>query len=138
MPEFAIERDAGDLMAQKLAASVISDILDAFGFRDQVTCMTIRPLFSQALVVGRAMPVKHIASGAFFVFASGRSPLNPKGRLRVFAYRAAPSPVVAPAAPGACNTWGAVSDVAVLQSTRSLMRMEQRDREMSGHPGEGG
>ncbi len=34
MPEFATERDMFDLMAQKLAASVISDILDALGFRD--------------------------------------------------------------------------------------------------------
>jgi 4-hydroxy-4-methyl-2-oxoglutarate aldolase len=57
MPEFATERDMFDLMAQKLAASVISDILDALGFRDQVMRTTIRPLFSDALVVGRAMPV---------------------------------------------------------------------------------
>jgi regulator of RNase E activity RraA len=46
-----------DLMAQKLAASVISDILDTLGFRDQVMRTTIRPLFSEALVVGRAMAV---------------------------------------------------------------------------------
>jgi 4-hydroxy-4-methyl-2-oxoglutarate aldolase len=57
MPELAIECDKGDLMAQKLAASVISGILDACGIRDQVTGTTIRPLFSQALVVGRPMPV---------------------------------------------------------------------------------
>jgi len=156
MPEFATERDMFDLMAQKLAASVISDILDALGFRDQVMRTTIRPLFSEALVVGRAMPVlyaevfeipekpyqmemevvdslkpddvlvayapatakaalwggilstaakargargvviegmtrdvKQIASMAFPVFASGVSPLDAKGRLRVFAYRCA-------------------------------------------------
>jgi 4-hydroxy-4-methyl-2-oxoglutarate aldolase len=145
MPEFATERDMFDLMAQKLAASVISDILDALGFRDQVMRTTIRPLFSEALVVGRAMPVlyaevfeipdslktddvlvgyapatakaalwggilstaakargargvviegmtrdaKQIASMAFPVFASGVSPLDSKGRLRVFAYRCA-------------------------------------------------
>jgi 4-hydroxy-4-methyl-2-oxoglutarate aldolase len=156
MPEFATERDRVDLMAQKLAASVISDIRDAFGFRDQVMGTTMRPLFSQALVVGRAMPMlytevfevperpyqmdiegvaslkpddvlvpyapatakaafwggtlaaaakargarglviagmtrdgKHIASRAFPVFASGISPLDSKGRLRVFAYRCA-------------------------------------------------
>jgi 4-hydroxy-4-methyl-2-oxoglutarate aldolase len=57
MPEFATERDIFDLMAQKLAASVISDSLDALGFRDQVMHATIRPLFPEALVVGRAMPV---------------------------------------------------------------------------------
>src|SRR5918995_536175 len=46
-----------DLMAQKLASSVISDILDTFGFRDQVMRATIRPLYPEAMVVGRAMPV---------------------------------------------------------------------------------
>jgi 4-hydroxy-4-methyl-2-oxoglutarate aldolase len=156
MPEFATERDMFDLMAQKLAASVISDILDAFGFRDQVMRATIRPLYPEAMVVGRAMPVlyaevfevpekpyqmeievvdslkpddvlvayapgtakaalwggilstaarargargaviegmtrdvKQITSLAFPVFASGSSPLDSKGRLRVFAYRCA-------------------------------------------------
>jgi hypothetical protein len=55
MPECATERDMFDLMAQKLATSVISDILDALGFRDQVMRTTIRPLFSETVVVGRAM-----------------------------------------------------------------------------------
>ena len=41
MAEFATERDMFDLMAQKLAASVISDTLDTFGFRDQVMRATI-------------------------------------------------------------------------------------------------
>jgi 4-hydroxy-4-methyl-2-oxoglutarate aldolase len=156
MPEFATERDMFDLMAQKLAASVISDILDALGFRDQVMRASIRPLYPEALVVGRAMPVlfaevfevpekpyqmeievvdslraddvlvayapataksalwggilstaarargargvvvegmtrdvKQITDMAFPVFASGVSPLDAKGRLRVFAYRCA-------------------------------------------------
>jgi 4-hydroxy-4-methyl-2-oxoglutarate aldolase len=156
MPEFATERDMFDLMAQKLAASVISDILDALGFRDQVMRATIRPLYPEALVVGRAMPVlyaevfevpekphqmeievvdslkpddvlvayapttakaalwggllstaakargtrgvviegmtrdvKQITSMTFPVFASGISPLDSNGRLRVFAYRCA-------------------------------------------------
>lgn len=156
MPEFATERDMFDFMAQKLAASVISDILDALGFRDQVMQPTIRPLYPEAMVVGRAMPVLYaevfevpekpyqmemevvdslkpddvlvayapvtakaavwggllstaaIARGArgaviegmtrdikaitamsFPVFASGMSPLDAKGRLRVFAYRCA-------------------------------------------------
>jgi 4-hydroxy-4-methyl-2-oxoglutarate aldolase len=154
MPEFATERDMFDLMAQTLAASVISDILDALGFRDQVMRATIRPLYPEALVVGRAMPVlyaevfevpdkpyqmdievvdslkpddvlvayapatakaavwggllstaakargtrgvviegmtrdvKQITSMTFPVFASGISPLDANGRLRVFAYR---------------------------------------------------
>jgi regulator of RNase E activity RraA len=156
MPEFATERDMFDLMAQKLAAAVISDILDALGFRDQVMRATIRPLYPEALVVGRAMPVlyaevfevpekphqmeievvdslkpddvlvayapattkaalwggilstaakargargvviegmtrdvKQITSMTFPVFASGASPLDSNGRLRVFAYRCA-------------------------------------------------
>ncbi|MGH8057811.1 MAG: RraA family protein [Candidatus Entotheonellia bacterium] len=156
MPEFATERDMFDFMAQKLAASVISDILDALGFRDQVMRATIRPLSPQAMVVGRAMPVlyaevfevpekpyqmemevvdslkpddvlvayapvtakaavwggllstaakargargaviegltrdsKAITAMSFPVFASGISPLDAKGRLRVFAYRCA-------------------------------------------------
>ncbi len=156
MLEFATERDMFNLMAQKLAASAISDVLDALGFRDQVMRATIRPLYPEALVVGRAMPVlyaevfevpekpyqmemevvdslrpddvlvayapatakaalwggllstaarargargvviegmtrdvKQITSMGFPVFASGTSPLDSKGRLRVFAYRCA-------------------------------------------------
>ncbi len=156
MPEFATERDMFDLMADRLAASVISDILDALGFRDQVMRAMIRPLYPEALVVGRAMPVlyaevfevpekpyqmemevvdslkpddvlvayapattkaalwggllstaakargargvviegmtrdvKQITSMTFPVFASGTSPLDSNGRLRVFAYRCA-------------------------------------------------
>jgi hypothetical protein len=57
MLECATERDMLDLMAQKLATSVISDILDALGLRDQVIRVATRPLFSKAVVVGRAMPV---------------------------------------------------------------------------------
>ncbi|HYY16169.1 MAG TPA: RraA family protein, partial [Gammaproteobacteria bacterium] len=57
MPEFATERDMFELMAQKLTASVLSDILDMLGYRDQVMRSTIRPLYPEAIVVGRAMPV---------------------------------------------------------------------------------
>jgi 4-hydroxy-4-methyl-2-oxoglutarate aldolase len=156
MPEFATEREMFDVIAQKLASSVIADILDTQGFRDQVMRATIRPLYPEAIVVGRAMPVlyaevfeipdkpyqmeievvdslrpddvlvayapatakaalwgglmstaakargargavlegltrdaKHIAGMAFPVFASGTSPLDAKGRLRVYAYRCA-------------------------------------------------
>jgi 4-hydroxy-4-methyl-2-oxoglutarate aldolase len=156
MPEFATERDMFELMAQKLAASVISDILDTLGFRDQVMRASIRPLYREAIVVGRAMPVlyaevfeipekayqmemevvdslkpddvlvayapttskaalwggllstaarargargvviegmtrdvKRIREMTFPVFASGFSPHDFNGRLRVFAYRCA-------------------------------------------------
>lgn len=57
MPEFATEREMFDLMAQRLAAAVISDIIDALGFCDQVMRSKIRPLYPEALVVGWAMPV---------------------------------------------------------------------------------
>ena len=36
-----------DLLAQKLAASVISAILDTLRFRDQVMRTTIRPVFAE-------------------------------------------------------------------------------------------
>lgn len=156
MLEFPTEREMFDVMVQKLTSSVISDILDAFGFRNQVMRATIRPLYPEAMIVGRAMPVlyaevfeipdkphqmeievvdglkpddvlvayapatakaalwggllstaarargargaviegltrdvKHITGMAFPVFAHGVSPLDAKGRLRVFAYRCA-------------------------------------------------
>lgn len=57
MPEFATEREMFDLMAQKLASSVLSDVLDIQGYRDQVMRAAIRPLSPEAVVVGRAMPV---------------------------------------------------------------------------------
>lgn len=57
MPEFATEREMFDLMTQKLASSVLSDVLDIQGYRDQVMRAAIRPLSPEAVVVGRAMPV---------------------------------------------------------------------------------
>ena len=46
-----------DLMEERLYAAVISDALDAAGYRGQVLRHTIRPLHPQTVVVGRAMPV---------------------------------------------------------------------------------
>ena len=156
MSEFTTERDMFERMAHELTASVLSDVLDMLGYRDQVMRSTIRPLYPEAIVVGRAMPVlyaevfeapekpyqmeievvdslkpddvfvayaptttkaalwggilstaakargargvviegmtrdvKEITAMAFPVFASGVSPLDSKGRLRVFAYRCA-------------------------------------------------
>jgi 4-hydroxy-4-methyl-2-oxoglutarate aldolase len=201
MPEFATERDMFDLMAQKLAASVISDILDALGFRDQVMRATIRPLYPEALVVGRAMPVlyaevfevpekpyqmemevvdglrpddvlvayapatakaalwggllstaakargargvviegmtrdvKQITSMAFPVFASGVSPLDAKGRLRVFAYRCAIECGGVLVEPGDVifgDSDGVVvipQDVAVETITEALQKLEAEHR----------
>ena len=46
-----------NLMEKQLYAAVISDALDAAGYREQVLRHTIRPLHPQTVVVGRAMPV---------------------------------------------------------------------------------
>ena len=46
-----------DMMAEQLYAAVISDALDAAGYRYQVLRHTLRPLLPETVVVGRAMPV---------------------------------------------------------------------------------
>lgn len=46
-----------DMMEEQLYAAVISDALDAAGFREQTLRHTIRPLLPETVVVGRAMPV---------------------------------------------------------------------------------
>ncbi len=46
-----------DMMEEQLYAAVISDALDAAGFRGQALQHTIRPLLPETVVVGRAMPV---------------------------------------------------------------------------------
>ena len=46
-----------DMMAAQLYAAVISDALDAAGYRHQVLRHTLRPLLPETVVVGRAMPV---------------------------------------------------------------------------------
>ena len=46
-----------EMMEDQLYAAVISDALDAVGFREQVLRHTIRPLLPETVVVGRAMPV---------------------------------------------------------------------------------
>ncbi len=45
-----------DMMEEQLYTAVISDALDAAGFRDQALKHTIRPLLPSTVVVGRAMP----------------------------------------------------------------------------------
>lgn len=45
------------MMEKRLYAAVISDALDAAGYREQTLRHTIRPLYPEAVVVGRAMPV---------------------------------------------------------------------------------
>lgn len=46
-----------DMMEEQLYAAVISDALDAAGFREQALRHTVRPLLPETVVVGRAMPV---------------------------------------------------------------------------------
>ena len=46
-----------DMMEAQLYAAVISDALDAAGYRHQVLRHTLRPLLPETVVVGRAMPV---------------------------------------------------------------------------------
>ena len=46
-----------DMMTEQLYAAVISDALDAAGYRHQVLRHTLRPLLPETVVVGRAMPV---------------------------------------------------------------------------------
>ena len=46
-----------NLMHGQLYAAVLSDALDANGYREQVLQHTIRPLLPDTVVVGRAMPV---------------------------------------------------------------------------------
>lgn len=47
-----------DLMETQLYAAVISDALDAAGYRQQVLSHNVSPLYPAAIVVGRAMPVQ--------------------------------------------------------------------------------
>ncbi|MDE0470257.1 MAG: RraA family protein [Candidatus Poribacteria bacterium] len=47
-----------DMMEEQLYAAVISDALDAAGYREQALPHTIRPLHPETVVVGRAMPVQ--------------------------------------------------------------------------------
>lgn len=46
------------LMETSLYAAVLSDALDAVGYRQQVLRHNVRPLYPEAIVVGRAMPVQ--------------------------------------------------------------------------------
>lgn len=55
--EWENDTELFDMMEEQLYAAVISDALDAAGFREQALSHTIRPLLPQTIVVGRAMPV---------------------------------------------------------------------------------
>lgn len=55
--EWENDTELFDMMEKHLYAAVISDALDATGFREQAMQHTIRPLLPETVVVGRAMPV---------------------------------------------------------------------------------
>jgi 4-hydroxy-4-methyl-2-oxoglutarate aldolase len=46
-----------DFMARELYVSVVSDVLDSLGYREQAMDATIRPIYREAIVVGRAHTV---------------------------------------------------------------------------------
>ncbi len=57
MPLPANDNDVFDLMEKELYAPVLADIVDQMGFRYQTMAARIRPLYPEAVVVGRAMPM---------------------------------------------------------------------------------
>lgn len=46
-----------DLMEKELYSPVIGDILDKMGFPQQTMAARLRPIYAEAVVVGRAMPI---------------------------------------------------------------------------------
>ncbi|MBC8477443.1 MAG: RraA family protein [Dehalococcoidia bacterium] len=57
MVNFTSEAEMFDTMRDKLYASVISDVVDSLGARNQQMRADIRPVWEGAMVVGRAYPV---------------------------------------------------------------------------------
>lgn len=55
--EWENDTELFDMMEEQLYVAVVSDALDAAGFRQQALRHTIRPLLPETVVVGRAMPV---------------------------------------------------------------------------------
>jgi len=51
------DRELFDFMQRELYVSVVSDILDSLGYREQAMDATIRPIYTEAIVVGRAHTV---------------------------------------------------------------------------------
>lgn len=57
MVNFASDTEMFDIMRDKLYASVISDVVDSLGARNQVMRPDVRPIYEGVTVVGRAYPV---------------------------------------------------------------------------------
>ena len=51
------DRELFDFMERELYVSVVSDVLDSLGYRDQAMDTTLRPIYKDAVVVGRAHTV---------------------------------------------------------------------------------
>ncbi len=57
MVNFASDTEMLDIVRDKLYASVISDVIDSLGARNQGVRLDVRPIYEGAMVVGRAYPV---------------------------------------------------------------------------------
>lgn len=57
MAEQDADRELFDFMQHELYVSVVSDVLDSLGYRAQAMDATIRPIYKDAVVVGRAHTV---------------------------------------------------------------------------------
>jgi len=57
MVNFASDTEMFDTMRDKLYTSVISDVVDSLGARNQGMRPNVRPIYEDATVVGRAYPV---------------------------------------------------------------------------------
>lgn len=58
--KFDSDTEMFDVMKEKLYTAILSDALDILGLRNQAMRADIRPLFPEAIVVGRAMTVQAI------------------------------------------------------------------------------
>jgi regulator of RNase E activity RraA len=54
MQRFENDAEMLELMAKQLYSAVLSDVLDGLGFRDQAMAARVRPVWPDAVVVGRA------------------------------------------------------------------------------------
>ncbi len=57
---FSIDQDLFDMMKNQLYSAVLCDALDQVGLREQAMRADIRPVYSEAKVVGRALTVQSV------------------------------------------------------------------------------
>lgn len=58
--DLGTDQELFDLFERELYVSVVSDILDSLGYRDQAMDDTLRPIYPGAVVVGRAHTVQSV------------------------------------------------------------------------------